>query len=168
VKAQILVAVILVGANSAFPQSGFRSENPARHTTAPHRFFPGAFPWFLGDYGYGYDGYSSAPSMVMLPQPPLYVLMPPVPAEPPRPEIHEYQSSAPTANEDQTFAIVLRDGSTHSAVVTAPGEITSHNQSCVFQNITLCLLPLAGYRLAVHCNSSRRRNAARRFWNGSS
>jgi|HubBroStandDraft_4_1064222.scaffolds.fasta_scaffold18330_3 hypothetical protein len=115
-KAQILVAVILVGANSAFPQSGFRSENPARHTTAPHRFFPGAFPWFLGDYGYGYDGYSSAPSMVMLPQPPLYVLMPPVPAEPPRPEIHEYQSSAPTANEDQTFAIVLRDGSMHSAV----------------------------------------------------
>lgn len=51
-----------------------------------------------------------------LQQPHLYVLVPPAPIEPPRPEIHEYQSAAPAANEDQTFAIVLRDGSVHSAV----------------------------------------------------
>jgi hypothetical protein len=108
VKAQILLAVILVGATSAFPQSGLRSEKPARH-----RFYPSAFPWFLGDYGYDY---APAPSVVMVQQPPLYVLIPPAPSEPPRPEIHEYQSAAPTANEDQAFAIVLRDGSVHSAV----------------------------------------------------
>jgi hypothetical protein len=115
VKAQILLAVILLGATSAFPQ-GFRSELPARHAAASRRFYPGGFPWLFGDYGYGYDGYAPAPSVVMVQQPPLYVLMPPAPSEPPRPEIHEYQSAAPTANEDQAFAIVLRDGSVHSAV----------------------------------------------------
>ncbi len=108
-KAQILIAVVLVGATSAFPQ------NPGRHAAAPHRFFPGAFPWFLGDYSY--DGYAPAPSVIMLQQPSLYVLMPPAPSEPPKPEIHEYPSpGAPAANDDQTFAIVLRDGSVHSAV----------------------------------------------------
>jgi hypothetical protein len=106
VKAHILLGIFLVGATSAFPQGGWRSENPGRH-----RFYPSAFPWFLGDYGY-----APAPNVVMLQQPPLYVLMAPAPSEPPRPEIHEYPSAAPAANEDQTFAIVLRDGSVRSAV----------------------------------------------------
>jgi hypothetical protein len=106
VKAQILLAVILVGATSAFPQGGLRSEKPARH-----RFYPSGFPWFLGDYDY-----APTPSVVVLQQPPFYVLMPPAPSEPPRPEMHEYQSAAPTATEDEAFAIVLTDGSVHSAV----------------------------------------------------
>jgi hypothetical protein len=106
VQAQILLAVILVGATSAFPQGGLRPEKPVRH-----RFYPSAFPWSFGDYGY-----APAPSVVVLEQPPLYFLMPPTPSEPPRPEIHEYQSAALTATEDQAFAIVLRDGSVHSAV----------------------------------------------------
>ncbi len=107
-KAQILLAVILVGATSAFPQGGFRS-------TQPHRYFPSGFPLFLGDYGYGYDGYAPAPNLVMLPQQPVYVLVPPVPSVPPKSEIHEYQPPA-AAGQEQAFAIVLKDGSVHSAV----------------------------------------------------
>ena len=114
-RAQILLAVILVGATSAFPQGGFRSDIPPRHATQPHRYFPSAFPFFLGDYGYGYEGYALAPSVVVVPQPPLYVLLPPEPSAPPKSEIHEYQRPA-AADQEQAFAIVLRDGSVHSAV----------------------------------------------------
>ena len=87
----------------------------------PRRFFPSAFPLFLGDYGYGYEGYAPAPSVVVLQQPPLYVLVPPAPSVPPKPEIHEYQQAAATSapstgGRGQAFAIVLKDGSVHSAV----------------------------------------------------
>ena len=114
-RAQILLAVILVGATSAFPQGGFRSDIPPRHATQPHRYVPSAFPFFLGDYGYGYEGYAPAPNVVMVQQPALYVLLPPEPSAPPKSEIHEYQRPA-AAGQEQAFAIVLRDGSVHSAV----------------------------------------------------
>jgi hypothetical protein len=121
VKAQILLAVILVGASNAFPQAGFRSGDRPMRATEPRRFFPSAFPLFLGDYGYGYESYAPAPSVVVLEQPPFYVVAPPAPSVPPKPEIHEYQPAAaalaPSAvGEEQAFAIVLRDGSVHSAV----------------------------------------------------
>jgi hypothetical protein len=121
VKAQILLAVILVGATGAFPQVGPRSGVPPIHATRPHHFFPNALPLFLGDFGYGYGGYEPAPSVVMLQQPALYVLVPPAPSVPLKSEIHEYQQPAavpapPTADEAQAFAIVLKDGSVHSAV----------------------------------------------------
>ena len=121
VKARILLAVILVGASSAFPQGGIRPDIPPRHATQPHRFFPGGFPWFPGDYGYSYDGYAPAANVVMLPQPPLYVLIPQAPSIPATPEIHEYQQAAstsapPVAEPEKAFAIVLKDGSVHSAV----------------------------------------------------
>jgi hypothetical protein len=119
VKAQILLGIVLVGATSAFPQGGIRSFPPA-HTAEPRRFSPGGFPWFLGDFGYAYESYAPGPSVVIVQQPPLYVLAPPVPSVPPKPEIHEYQQSAaasvPASVDGQTFAIVLKDGSVHSAV----------------------------------------------------
>jgi hypothetical protein len=121
VKAQILLAVMLAGATSAFAQSGFHSGVPPTRAAGPHRFFPSAFPLFLGDYGYRYDGYAPAPSVVVLEQPPLYVLVPPAPSVPPKAEIHEYQqasasSAAPAVDDAQAFGIVLKDGSVHSAV----------------------------------------------------
>jgi hypothetical protein len=124
VKVQNLLAVIVVGAISAFPQGRPRPEVPPMHARQPHHFFPGAFPLFLGDYDY-YPGYAPpAPSVVVLEQPPLYVLVPPPPSDPPKPEIHEYQqpataSASPTSDEAQAFAIVLKDGSVHSAVAVA-------------------------------------------------
>jgi hypothetical protein len=115
VKAHILVTVILVETTSAFAQFGPRPGNSPMHATQPHRFFPSGFPLFLGDYGYGYDNYAPAPSVVMVQQPPLYVLLPPEPSAPPKSEIHEYQRPA-AAEQEQAFAIVLRDGSVHFAV----------------------------------------------------
>jgi hypothetical protein len=112
---------MLVGATSAFAQSGFHSGIPPTHAAGSRHFFPSAFPLFLGDYGYGYEGYAPAPSVVVLEQPPLYVMVPAAPSVPPKAEIHEYEqaaaSSAPsTVDEVQAFAIVLKDGSVHSAV----------------------------------------------------
>src|ERR1700689_3363235 len=120
VKAQIVLGIVLVGATSAFPQGGIRSGFPPARAVEPRHFFPGAFPWFPGDYGYGYDNYAPGPSVVIVQQPPLYVLVPPAPSVPPKPEIHEYEqpavTSAPRTVDDRAFAIVLKDGSVHSAV----------------------------------------------------
>src|SRR5271156_2050438 len=95
VKALIVLGIVLVGATCAFPQGAVRSGfSPARAAESRH-FFPGAFPWFLGDYyGYGYESYAPGPSVVIVQQPPLYVLVPPAPSVPPTPEIHEYQQPA--------------------------------------------------------------------------
>jgi hypothetical protein len=51
-------------------------------------------------------------------------MLPQAPSDPPKPEIHEYQQPAvPSADEQQAFAIVLNDGSVHSAVaVTVQGN----------------------------------------------
>jgi hypothetical protein len=124
VKAQILLGIFLVGATCAFPQGGIRSGFPAMRAGEPRHFFPGAFPWFAGDYGYGYgsygyEGYAPGPSVVIVQQPPFYVLQPPAPSVPPQPEIHEYQqpaaASAPKTVDERVFAIVLKDGTVHSA-----------------------------------------------------
>jgi hypothetical protein len=139
VKAYVLLGLMLLGASCAFAQGGMRSGLPPAHpATRPadgrthpgfgHRFFPAAFPLLLGDY-YDYPGYSPAPNVVVVQQtPPLYVLVPQAPADPPKPEIHEYnQPAAPqpqvSADEQQAFAIILRDGTVHSAVaVTVQGN----------------------------------------------
>jgi hypothetical protein len=114
VKALFLPAIILVAASSAFPQAGVRPVAPPMHATQPHRAFSNFFPWFLGDYGY--DAYAPTPSVVMVQQPPLYVAVPTEPSVPPKAEVHEYSHPATAADEEQAFAIVLKDGSVHSAV----------------------------------------------------
>jgi hypothetical protein len=114
VKAQFLPAIILVAATSAFPQAGVRPAIGPMHSTQPHRAFSNIFPWFLGDYGY--DSYTPPPNVVLVEQPPLYVMVPTAPSAPPKPEMHEYSHPATVADEEQTFAIVLKDGSVHSAV----------------------------------------------------
>ena len=135
-KAYVLLGVMLLGASGAFPQSGMRSDRPPAHPAPPaagtrhgsgQRFFPGMFPLFLGD-DYGYPGYSPAPNVVVVQQPPLYLMVPQAPSEPAKLEIHEYNQPATSqaqvsADEQQAFAIVLRDGTVHSAVaVTVQGN----------------------------------------------
>ena len=114
VKAQFLPAIIFVAATSAFPQAGVRPVGSATRATQPHRAFPNIFPWFFGDYGY--DAYEPTPSVVMVEQPPLYVVVPTAPSAPPKAEMHEYSQPTTAADEEQTFAIVLKDGSVHAAV----------------------------------------------------
>jgi hypothetical protein len=87
-------------------------------------FFPSAFPLFLG----GDDsGYPPASNIIIMEQPP------PVqqaPCETVRSEIHEYNPTAaePVPGEEQpAFAIVLRDGSVHSAVaVSVQDEVLNY------------------------------------------
>jgi hypothetical protein len=119
VKAQLLPAIILVAATSAFPQAGVRTGVPPLHAMPPHRAFLNTFPWFPGDSGY--DAYAPAPGVVMVQQPSLYVVVSAAPNEPPKPEIHEY-SHPSTAGGEQAFAIVLKDGSVHSAVAVTVQE----------------------------------------------
>jgi hypothetical protein len=113
VKARFLPAIIFVAAISAFPQAGVRPVVSPMRAGQPRRAFPSVFPWFLGDYGY--DAYAPSSSVVMIQQPPLYVVVPTAPSAPPTPEIHEYSHPSATGDE-QAFAIVLKDGSVHSAV----------------------------------------------------
>lgn len=111
-KARFLPAIIFVAATSAFPQAGVRPVSPMR-AWQPHRAFSNIFPWFFGDSGY--DAYAPTPSVVMVQQPPLYVVVPTAPSAPPKAEIHEY-SHPSESGADEAFAIVLKDGSVHSAV----------------------------------------------------
>ena len=112
-KARFLPAIIFVATSSAFPQAGVRPVDSHMHATQPRRAFSNFFPWFLGDYGY--DAYEPAPSVVMVQQPPLYVVVPMAPSPPPKAEMHEYPHPS-AVGEEQAFAIVLKDGSVHSAV----------------------------------------------------
>jgi hypothetical protein len=113
VKAQFPPAILFVAATSAFPQAGVRAVGAPMHATQSHRAFSNMFPWFFDDYGY--DAYAPTPSVMMVQQPPLYVVVPTAPAAPPKAEIHEYSHPSATGDE-QAFAIVLKDGSVHSAV----------------------------------------------------
>jgi len=110
VKARFLSAILLVSLN-AFAQIGVRAPS---HPTRVHRGFSNFLPWFYGDSGY--DAYAPpAPSVVMIEQPPLYVAVPMAPVAPPKAEMHEY--SHPAAQDgEETFALVLKDGSVLSAV----------------------------------------------------
>jgi hypothetical protein len=126
VKAHILTAVILVGTTSAFAQFGPQPGDSRVHAAQPHRFFPGVFPWFLGDYDYGYENYAPAQNVVVVQQPPMYVLLPTEPSVPPKSEIHEYHQPG-AADQEQTFAIVLKDGSVLSAAA-----VTAQNRGLYF------------------------------------
>jgi hypothetical protein len=130
VKAQILAAIVLIGATGAFAQTGVRFGVPPMHSRPIHHS-QGGFPWFIGDYGYGYPGYAPAPSVVVVQQPPLYFLLPQTPSAPPKPEIHEYHQptpipAQPLADDTQAFAIVLKDGSVYSAIAVTVQDSGLH------------------------------------------
>lgn len=158
-KAQIVLAVILVGATGAFAQRGPRSGVPPVHPRAPQHLFPNGFPLFLGDYGSSYSAYAPAPSVVVVQQPPFYVLVPQAPSDPAKPEIHEYHEAtvaAPQPVDEQAFAIVLRDGSVYSAIaVTVQGSALHYVE------------PDGGHRLvsldAVDRETTRRLNQERKL-----
>jgi len=87
----------------------------------------GPFPFFYGDYYPGYSDYAPAPSVVVVqpPPPPVYVMVPPPP--PAQLEIREYRmpAEAPqpsSADDAPAFAIVLKDGSVHSAIAVTVQE----------------------------------------------
>ena len=143
-KAALSLGVILMAASIAMAQP-FAGLPPVRPVPlaggfgfrgAPH---PGlsrfgglfAYPLFLGDYDYGYPGYAPAPNVVIVQQPPAYVVLQNAPSAAPSGEIHEYApapSSAPTdsTEESPAFAIVLKDGSVRSAVAVAAQNDSLH------------------------------------------
>ena len=106
---------------------GFRGGGFAR---SRHRGGSFGYPFLWGDYDspyYDYPpnyDYPPAPSVVIVQPPPPYMMLPEVPAEPARSEIHEYAPATSTAastpgNESPVFGIVLKDGSTRSAIAVA-------------------------------------------------
>jgi hypothetical protein len=111
VKARLLLILILVASICASAQPVKRPG--ATHPV--HRGFWGGLPWYFPDSSYAY---APEPAPVVAQQPTVYVLVPQTPVEPAKAEIHEYkQPAASTPADEQTFfAIVLRDGSMHSAV----------------------------------------------------
>jgi hypothetical protein len=90
-----------------------------------------AFPIFFGDYDYGYPAYSPAPSVVIVQQPPSYVVIPERPPETAKMEMHEYNAPAaeppPSKGEAAAFALAYKDGSVHSAVaVTMQNDFVNY------------------------------------------
>lgn len=160
VRAHTLLAVILAGSTGAFPQAGPRSGVPPLRARPSRHSFPSPFPLFLDDYGYSYSGYAPPPNVVVVQQPPpLYVLVPLAPSVPPKPEIHEYQqpgAAEPPVDEQTAFAIVLKDGSVHSAVAVTVQASALHYVE-----------PDGGHRLvsldAVDREATRRMNRERKL-----
>lgn len=100
-----------------------------RHAGFGTPFFP-AFPFWFGDSGYDYPAYQPAPSVVVVQQPPAYVVVPPAPvSEPVKPEVREYKN-LPTASQPEgeppAFTIVLKDGTVHFAVAVTAQDDTLH------------------------------------------
>src|SRR5882724_5055109 len=87
------------------------------HPRAGHRFGFGGFPLFAGEYDY-----APAPSLVVVQPSPLYVMVPetPITSAPAKSEIREYPKptaeTKPSTDDQPAFAIVLSDGTVHSAV----------------------------------------------------
>ena len=98
----------------------------------PNRFAaPFAYPLFFGDYDSGYPRYAPAPNVVVVQQPPAYVVLQNAPSTAPRGEIREYSPAAAGAatgsnQESPTFAIILKDGSVRSAVAVAVQNDSLH------------------------------------------
>lgn len=94
-------------------------------------FFTPAFPLFLGGYDYGYPEYSPAPNVVIIQQFSPSAPVQETPREPVKSEIREYRqpavTTAPLPQEEQpAFAIVLKDGSVHSAAAVVMEGDTLH------------------------------------------
>ena len=112
------------GAGHGFARYGF---NRGR-AISPYGFGNGYLP---SDYGYGAD-YAYAPQPILyLPQPPVYIQPPARPvAEPERPMVTEYKWPAANAesspSESQVFAIVLKNGSTLSALTVFASDDGLH------------------------------------------
>jgi hypothetical protein len=108
VRARLLPALILAASISASAQQVRRPG--VSHPV--HRGFWGGLPWYFPDLSYAPE-----PTPVVAQPPTVYVLVPQAPPEPAKAEIHEYEPPVgSTPAMDQTFAIVLRDGSVRSAV----------------------------------------------------
>lgn len=115
------------GGHAGGVQSGVRATSTrhlpfGRPPYAGRLVYPIGWPLWLGDYDYGYDYslYSPEPNVLVIQQPPAYVMPPPPRVEPSKPEIYEYKNPPPEPipppeGEPQTFAIVLKDGTVYYA-----------------------------------------------------
>lgn len=105
-----------LGAN-AFPFFNRGFGYPAQYFPSSG-FYGSGFPWYDTGYDYGYMQ-APAPSIIIVQQPTPPVVVQEKPSEA-QPEIHEYKQTtpapAPSETELQGFAIVLKDGSSESAM----------------------------------------------------
>lgn len=140
----LLSLCVLLAASAAYDASA------QRHGGAGHGFARGNYGFSRGraisPYGYGYAylpsdyGYDSgaayayAPQPAVFIQPPPIILSPPVQraAEPGHPVVTEYKwpaataDSSPSQSEPQVFAIILKDGSTLSALTVFASDDGLH------------------------------------------
>ena len=140
----VLILGPIVSALAQHPVDGFQGSRaggahpPSPTASAVRQFGPRTnaarpvnsygWPLWLGGYDYAYPSYSPAPNVVVIQQPPAYVIVPQPYIEPSKPEIYEYNlPSAPVSkadDEQQMFAIVLRDGTVDSAIgVTVQNDL---------------------------------------------
>jgi hypothetical protein len=101
---------------------GHRPSGQPPYTGRP--VYPFGWPLWLGDYDYGNSLYSPAPNLLVMQQPPAYVMLRQPSVEPSKPEIYEYKNLppgpiSPPEGEPQTFALVLKDGTVDSAIGVA-------------------------------------------------
>jgi hypothetical protein len=123
------------GGGYGFTRGGYRFSRG--RAVSPYGYGYAYLPYDYGyDYGAGYT-FASQPAFpqpaVFIQQPPI-ILQPPAPrvAEPEHPVVTEYKWPAPTADsspsdsESQVFAIVLKNGSTLSAVTVFASDDGLH------------------------------------------
>jgi hypothetical protein len=108
--------------------SGYRAARRARYAS------PYGFGYWYAPYDFD-TGYTDAPQPVLSVQQPPTFVEPPAPSAVPlqaHPEVTEYKwptvgaASSPSASESQSFAIVLKDGSTLSAVMVFASDDGLH------------------------------------------
>jgi hypothetical protein len=147
------------GAGSGFARGGYGFSRV--RAVSPYGFGYGYLPY---DSGAAY-GYASQP-VFFVQQPPLFVQPPPPPVvEPPvHPVVKNYEwpaagaassRSAPSESEPQTFAIVLKDGSTLSALTVFASDDGLH---CVDPEERHLLISMSEVDRAATLKLNRARN----------
>jgi hypothetical protein len=140
----LLSLCVLLAASAAYDASA------QRHGGAGHGFARGNYGFSRGraisPYGYGYAylpsdyGYDSGAAYAYAPQPAVFIQQPPIilqppvqrAAEPEHPVVTEYKwpaataDSSPSQSEPQVFAIILKDGSTLSALTVFASDDGLH------------------------------------------
>jgi hypothetical protein len=139
----ILLSLCVLLAASAANDARAQRHGGAGHGFAHYGFSRGRV---VSPYGFGYAylpsdyGYDSGAAYAYAPQPAVFIQQPPIifqppaqrAAEPERPMVTEYKwpaanaASSPSESELQVFAIVLKDGSTLSAVTVFSSDDGLH------------------------------------------
>ncbi len=110
------------------PAPGLRVGPRASFARNPAPFFP---VYFGGYDEFGYTASTPAPNVLIVQQPPAYLMLQEAPRQTAAGEVHEYTlapSTPPAATDEEppAFAIVLRDGSVHSAAAVTVQDDVLH------------------------------------------